>query len=66
MVCWFFFLFYYNLFSVGRDEKSLEKFQVSPDGEIIAFLGNSGYINLVSSKVSGFWKPSFENGVFKD
>jgi len=34
----------------GRDEKSLEKFTISPDGEIIAFIGDSGYINLVSTK----------------
>lgn len=34
----------------GREEKSLEKFTISPDGEIIAFIGESGYINLVSMK----------------
>ncbi|KAI8381519.1 WD40-repeat-containing domain protein [Radiomyces spectabilis] len=32
----------------GRDEKSLEKFSISPCGKYIAFLGNSGHIILVS------------------
>lgn len=35
---------------VGREEKSLESFEVSPDSDMIAFLGNEGYILLVSSK----------------
>ncbi|KAL1559661.1 U3 small nucleolar RNA-associated protein 18 [Salvia divinorum] len=34
----------------GRDEKSLESFEVSPDSKTIAFLGSEGYILLVSSK----------------
>lgn len=34
----------------GRDEKSLETFEVSPDSSTIAFIGNEGYILLVSSK----------------
>ncbi|KAL3538568.1 hypothetical protein ACH5RR_001934 [Cinchona calisaya] len=34
----------------GREEKSLEAFEVSPDSNTIAFLGNEGYILLVSSK----------------
>ncbi|CAI9117414.1 OLC1v1018806C2 [Oldenlandia corymbosa var. corymbosa] len=34
----------------GREEKSLEAFEVSPDSKSIAFLGNEGYILLVSSK----------------
>eukprot|EP00794_Sanderia_malayensis_P007312 gene7313-8130_t len=34
----------------GRNEKSLEEFITSPDGSCIAFLGESGYINLVSVK----------------
>lgn len=33
---------------VGRKEKSLERFVVSPDSSLIAFLGNDGYIMLVS------------------
>ena len=35
---------------VGREEKSLESFEVSPDSKTIAFLGNEGYILLVSTK----------------
>lgn len=35
---------------VGREEKSLESFEVSPDSNTIAILGNEGYILLVSSK----------------
>ncbi|PKA63464.1 U3 small nucleolar RNA-associated protein 18 like [Apostasia shenzhenica] len=34
----------------GREEKSLEAFEVSPDSNTIAFIGNEGYILLVSSK----------------
>lgn len=34
----------------GRDEKSLETFEVSPDSNTIAFIGNEGYILLVSTK----------------
>ena len=32
---------------VGRKERSLEKFTVSPSGDVIAFVGNDGYIILV-------------------
>ncbi|XP_078435720.1 transducin/WD40 repeat-like superfamily protein [Wolffia australiana] len=35
---------------LGREEKSLESFEVSPDSSTIAFIGNEGYILLVSSK----------------
>lgn len=35
---------------VGREEKSLELFEISPDSSTIAFVGNEGYILLVSSK----------------
>ena len=35
---------------VGREEKSLEVFEVSPDSQMIAFVGNEGYILLVSTK----------------
>ncbi|CAL0303814.1 unnamed protein product [Lupinus luteus] len=35
---------------VGREEKSLEFFEVSPDSKLIAFVGNEGYILLVSTK----------------
>lgn len=33
---------------IGRDEKSLESFEVSPDSKVVAFLGNEGYIILTS------------------
>ena len=33
---------------VGIDEKSLESFECSPDGKIVAFMGNEGYIILAS------------------
>lgn len=33
----------------GREEKSLEYFEVSPDSNTIAFTGNEGYILMVSS-----------------
>jgi U3 small nucleolar RNA-associated protein 18 len=34
----------------GREEKSLENIEISPDSRTIAFVGNEGYILLVSSK----------------
>jgi U3 small nucleolar RNA-associated protein 18 len=34
----------------GREEKSLENFEISHDSRTIAFVGNEGYIILVSSK----------------
>lgn len=34
----------------GREEKSLESFEISPDGKTVAFLGNEGYILLASLK----------------
>lgn len=34
----------------GREEKSLEVFEISPDSNTVAFLGNEGYILLVSTK----------------
>lgn len=34
---------------LGREEKSWERHTVSPDGKIIAFTGNDGYIVLVDS-----------------
>lgn len=35
---------------IGREERSLESFEVSTDSSTIAFLGNDGYIMLVSTK----------------
>ena len=34
----------------GREDKSLEKFTTSPDGTLIAFIGNDGFIILVEAK----------------
>lgn len=34
----------------GRREKSWERFEASPDGQYLAFLGNDGYTVLVSAK----------------
>lgn len=39
---------------MGRTEKSLESFEVSPDNKQIAFLGNDGYI-LLSSLATKQW-----------
>ena len=38
----------------GRKEKSLERFSTSPDGTLIAFIGNDGYIILLEAK-SKMW-----------
>jgi U3 small nucleolar RNA-associated protein 18 len=38
----------------GREEKSLEKHVVSPDGKLIAFIGNDGFIILVEAS-SKLW-----------
>ncbi|KAK7844246.1 u3 small nucleolar rna-associated protein 18 like protein, partial [Quercus suber] len=35
---------------VGREDKSLEVFEVSPDSSTIAFVGYEGYILLASNK----------------
>ena len=34
----------------GRAEKSLETFTASPDGQQLVFLGNDGYLIMVSAK----------------
>jgi U3 small nucleolar RNA-associated protein 18 len=44
---------------VGRDEKSLEKFAISPDNKWIAFLGDAGYILLCSNQTKG-WVASLK------
>ena len=38
----------------GREERSLETMATSPDGQLIAFVGNDGYIILVEAK-SKLW-----------
>lgn len=47
---------------VGREEKSLEKFAVSPDGRIIAFYGNDGYIILVDADTKHWMMDLKMNG----
>jgi len=44
---------------LGRDERSLEKFTTSPDGKLIAFIGNDGYIILVDAR-SKHWVADFK------
>jgi U3 small nucleolar RNA-associated protein 18 len=34
---------------IGREEKSWEKHAVSPDGRVIAFVGNDGYVVLMDA-----------------
>lgn len=34
---------------IGREEKSWERHVVSPDGRLIAFMGNDGYVVLVDA-----------------
>ncbi|KAF9934781.1 U3 snoRNP protein [Linnemannia zychae] len=46
----------------GRNEKSLEKFALSPCGTYIAFLGRDGYIILVSTKTRLWVKNLKMNG----
>eukprot|EP00112_Aurelia_sp_Birch-Aquarium-sp1_P006263 Seg1694.2 transcript_id=Seg1694.2/GoldUCD/mRNA.D3Y31 product="U3 small nucleolar RNA-associated protein 18" protein_id=Seg1694.2/GoldUCD/D3Y31 len=46
----------------GRAEKSMENFVISPDGSCIAFLGESGYINLVSIKTKQLISSMKMNG----
>lgn len=44
----------YHAADFGSRERSLEKFTVSPDGRVIAFIGNDGYIILLDG-VSRRW-----------
>ena len=52
------FFYFYDMVSgnidrvpsiLGRDERSWERHTVSPDGQLIAFVGNDGYVVLVDS-----------------
>ena len=47
---------------VGREEKSLEKFSVSPNGRIIAFYGNDGYVIIVDAASKQWIKDLKMNG----
>ncbi|KAL8513712.1 hypothetical protein ACS0TY_012995 [Phlomoides rotata] len=49
----------------GRDEKSLESFEVSPDSSTIAFIGNEGYILLVSTKTKALIGTLKMNGTVR-
>lgn len=49
----------------GRDEKSLEDFLISPDGSCIVFLGDSGYLNLVSVKTKQLISSLKMNGAVR-
>jgi len=42
----------------GRQEKSLERFVVSPDGKLISFFGNHGYLILVSAQSKQVCRPA--------
>lgn len=44
---------------IGREEKSLERFVASPDGQWLAFTGKDGYIILVGAK-SKQWAGEFK------
>lgn len=50
----------------GRKEKSLEKFAVSPDGTLIAFLGEDGYIIIVEAKTKMWVMDLKINGSVRD
>ena len=50
---------------LGREEKSLESFEVSPDSSTIAFIGNGGYILLVSSKTKNLIGTLKMNGTIR-
>ena len=39
---------------VGREERYFDKFTVSPDNQLLVFLGKDGYMPLVSNKVRGY------------
>lgn len=41
-------------FFVGKNEGLLGNFEMSPDGDTMAFLRQDGYINMVSTKVCAY------------
>ncbi|XP_048589194.1 U3 small nucleolar RNA-associated protein 18 homolog isoform X2 [Nematostella vectensis] len=50
----------------GRHERNLEKFKVSPDGKHLVFLGDNGYMILLSSKTKQWVGNLKMNGSVKD
>jgi U3 small nucleolar RNA-associated protein 18 len=50
---------------VGREEKSLEKFTMSPDGKYITFLGNDGYAIMVDRKTKRWLFDLKMNGAIR-
>ncbi|GAB2270062.1 hypothetical protein Dimus_004975, partial [Dionaea muscipula] len=49
----------------GREEKSLEVFEISPDSSTIAFTGNEGYILLVSARTKSLIGTLKMNGTVR-
>ena len=47
---------------MGRKEKSFERFTISPNGKYIAFIGNNGYIVIVSGKTKQWIRNLKMNG----
>ena len=45
----------------GRKERKYSTFVVSPDNNFLAFLGNDGYVILVSNKVSYTVEPPIKD-----
>ena len=50
-ICLFILLFSVMHFSLGHEKRYFCDFQVSPDNQLLAFLGKDGYIPLLSNKV---------------
>jgi U3 small nucleolar RNA-associated protein 18 len=50
---------------VGREEKSLESFTMSPDGKYITFLGNDGYALMVDANTKRFLFDLKMNGAIR-
>ena len=42
---------YFLLYHAGHDEKYFDRFVVSPDNQYLVFLGENGFMLLVSNKV---------------
>jgi U3 small nucleolar RNA-associated protein 18 len=48
----------------GREEKSLENLEISPDSRTIEFVGKEGYILLISSKTKQIIGTLKMNGTY--